>query len=344
MALKGILQNTGVLIRIVYAYSVMGAKVYILSRNRGRKLIEEIYQQMDPSLGLLPYERIKKIRLYVALCLIAFQLKSLLRGSKLNPTEKRRAVYLGAISALVDDIADDLKLNSKQIRERIAALQSEDPIELHVASILYQKLVNTMESSEQVDALLEQVSIAQDASLKQESKQKLSEEELKKITFEKGGYTVQLTASFLDIKSSQEENEAFMAFGYNVQLIDDMFDLWEDRQSNRQTLYTNSADMCVNAEHFRKNIHQVCTKIMQIKSNPKNLRHFLLFIVSFISRGMVCTDQLLALQEKTGLPFKIDHFPRKDLICDMEKPRNILRSIHYSIKLYNDYSRITPGQ
>ena len=51
-----------------------------------------------------------------------------------------------------------------------------------------------------------------------------------------------------------------------------------------------------------------------------------------ICRGNVCLDMLQKKEELTNNAFAIDKYKRKDLICDMEKPVNILKTINYYSK------------
>lgn len=62
--------------------------------------------------------------------------------------------------------------------------------------------------------------------------------ELEKTTAEKGGCSVLLFRSVLSHPLSKEEGNALFQFGYLIQLCDDIFDLWHDRQAGAVTLPT----------------------------------------------------------------------------------------------------------
>ncbi len=62
------------------------------------------------------------------------------------------------------------------------------------------------------------------------------------ITSEKGGYSVLMFRRILSNPLSLEEQEALFQFGYFVQLCDDIFDLWHDRQAGTATLATFFAE------------------------------------------------------------------------------------------------------
>ncbi|MFN0036287.1 MAG: hypothetical protein ACKVUS_14580 [Saprospiraceae bacterium] len=65
---------------------------------------------------------------------------------------------------------------------------------------------------------------------------------LQKITAEKGGCSVLLFRSVLSHALSQAEEQALFEFGCLIQLCDDIFDLWHDRQAGIVTLATLLAE------------------------------------------------------------------------------------------------------
>ncbi len=66
--------------------------------------------------------------------------------------------------------------------------------------------------------------------------------DLEKVTAEKGGYSVLLFRRVLENPLSAQEQDALFQFGYLIQLCDDIFDLWHDRQAGTTTLATFFAE------------------------------------------------------------------------------------------------------
>ncbi|NBW36944.1 MAG: hypothetical protein EBR30_18340, partial [Cytophagia bacterium] len=71
-------------------------------------------------------------------------------------------------------------------------------------------------------------------------------------------------------------------------------------------------------------IYELVEKTNFRKQDKKNFSRFIAIIAS---RGLVCLDQLIKLEEN-GL-FEISKYDRKSLICDMRKIRNIIKWINY---------------
>ena len=66
----------------------------------------------------------------------------------------------------------------------------------------------------------------------------VEKERLAFLTAEKGGCSVLLFRRLLSHPMSAEEHAAWYEFGYLIQLCDDIFDLWHDRQAGTTTLAT----------------------------------------------------------------------------------------------------------
>ena len=71
-----------------------------------------------------------------------------------------------------------------------------------------------------------------------------------------------------------------------------------------------------------------------IKSLPypdHNKKLYLRKLSLGISRCMVCLDQLENLEKRNRNVFSAADFSRRELVCDMEKPGNLLRSLHHHL-------------
>ena len=64
------------------------------------------------------------------------------------------------------------------------------------------------------------------------------------------------------------------------------------------------------------------------------IQNFLQSTSLALSRVLVCLDQFEKLQSSTGNQFLIEKYSRQQMICDMQKPKNQLKAINYSLKLY----------
>jgi hypothetical protein len=69
------------------------------------------------------------------------------------------------------------------------------------------------------------------------------------------------------------------------------------------------------------------TKAFKLNFPKKNTQAFLnILSISIFSRCFVCLDQLELNEHFTSNKFQVNEYSRKQLICDMDKKINLLRS------------------
>ena len=329
------------LFRILSAYLTIGYQVYGKNKKLSNRLFNDLERELKLGANALSEEDKKRMFYYTIQCSIVASWASRLRGSKLNDKEILSVVQLGALTPLIDDLTDDFKMDSQAIFNSLERPLNGDSIHKKVAQYLYSQLAKRHGKSfvEQFRKVLK----AQDASLRQLVKDPLSREEIIRITKDKGAMSILLYRGIIDSTLKEGEKEAFMSMGYATQLINDQFDVYKDYKNGVQSTYTIAKTLAEEEQEFLRQIDDLIARFKGLDYPPKNIQKCLLEISCILARGMVCLDQLKSLEKKSRGVFKIDTYSRKDLICDMEKPENIVKSIQYSLKLDRDigYEEIT---
>lgn len=151
----------------------------------------------------------------------------------------------------------------------------------------------------------------------------LENRDLEKITAEKGGCSVLLFRRVLAHPLSAGEQNALYQFGTLIQLCDDIFDLWHDRQAGTVTLATYRAeqnDVERLREMFESRVSGVKEAFWGLSPGLSGQTgwacvHFLASVTR------VCLRHYADLQKKRGtLPLG----DRAAMVVDMEKWRNRL--------------------
>jgi len=296
-------------------------KVYILNRIRTNQIISELNQFLVKSNHTLSEEQVKRIHSYTIQSSLTNSWFCKLRGKRANSSEIRKAIYLGAITPLLDDLVDSEKMKSSQILEQIELVNNNSAVIIHIISYLYHKI--TKECNKEFKELFTEALLSQDESIKQLQKEKLNQSELLEITMRKGASWTLLYRNVLHNKLIASEKEAIQTLGQLLQLTNDAFDVYKDYKNGQQTIYTNTEDLEYMYHQFIQLTHQMIAQFMQTNYSTRDKKKAILQMMLVISRGIVCLEQLMLCQKKTDNRFIIAMYSRKGLICDMEKFGNI---------------------
>lgn len=142
----------------------------------------------------------------------------------------------------------------------------------------------------------------------------------------KGGYSGLMYALLLDnLKNPGLEKLGFLLGGYG-QLMDDIFDIYDDAKSGVQTFANQSKTVLelrsVAEEHERKILEISRT----IAIDGKAWQRFSEVLYVFASVVEMALRQFERIEKKQGIgPSQCLSIPRKNWIIDMENPANIVR-------------------
>ena len=254
-----------------------------------------------------------------------------LRGYKTTKKEQKAAIYLGAYTPVYDDLVDDQTMNHDDI-ESLQNNQHAGNIHYALIWLLYKKLETHLPKNEQFKHYFQLSGQAQTASLQQLKKERLNWDDLQKITFDKGGYATLLYRSILENEIDTKEVKAIYQLGAALQLVNDVFDVFKDHQQGLQTCITNTIDINIPSGIFEEKVNTCITAFHDLPYSQIHKERLLWKIKVMLSRGYVCFDQLKALPGAL-YEFSPANYSRSQLICDMERMKNIKRSLHIASAL-----------
>ncbi len=295
-------------------------------------LLNEIQKDQDVS---VTNEDIKKIRRYYGLAVPAIlgEAFCILRGRPLSKKERLALTYLGASTGLYDDFFDDLNTSENHIRE--LTIKPDEKIAQNSSELLFVRCYQNAIDNAPNPSLLKQRALdvfeAQVLSKKQKDAG-ISEEEIGSITWLKGGVSLLFYRSVLDGEATKSEELMLYALGKIMQLENDVFDVYKDRQQNISTLVTIERNIANLRKTYLELIKETFVLLGQTEFKAKNKRLFMRFICTIIYRGLVCLDCLERNEKLTNGLFSVKDYNRKQLICDMEKRSNQMRLIRYFAK------------
>jgi hypothetical protein len=114
-----------------------------------------------------------------------------------------------------------------------------------------------------------------------------------------------------------------------MQLSNDVFDVYKDREAGVRTLVTEATHINDIRSLFCATLQSLFQQ-KPIEQPTTATRSFLsLITLGIFARTLVCLDQLEALQTQTGQRFAVQAYSRQQLICDMDTWANKLKSLRY---------------
>lgn len=292
-----------------------------------------------PADGSLDENDLKKITGYYGLAVPAILGDAFctLRGEGMTEKERLSGTCQGAMTGLGDDFFDKQRLSAQGVKDFI---EKPEQFTGNTASErlflnFYKTALANAPKPEQMQAQISKVFQVQLLS-KQQDSPGLAYDLIKDITIRKGAESLLFYRTAFEHPLRKGEEKMLYCLGGLMQLSNDIFDVYEDRQAGVNTLVTTATKI--------KDLRVLYTALLQIGTEAayrsgytkKNTRKFLgLLHMGIFSRCYVCLDQLHRIENGSGGIFKLNTYTRKDLVCDMDTVSNKMRSLNYLFKFLN---------
>jgi len=266
---------------------------------------------------------------------------SLLRGKKMTLKERLALTCLGGLTGLFDDFFDRKNMPESYIKSLLENPQKMKGNNSNERLILklYMKALGNISDSERLTGYSLEIYNAQVLS-KRQLQTDLNKEEIQDITFQKGGYSVLFYRCAFNEIISEPEKELFYKLGGIWQIENDLLDVYKDHQAGIKTLATTVHKIDNIRTNYIDQVNQLVKLLLQTNYSASCKRKFLDHILLFISIGFVAMDVLEKNEKRTNNIFDPEKYERKDLICDLEKPVNIMKVIHYFAKYNPSFSSL----
>ncbi|KAB2808038.1 class 1 isoprenoid biosynthesis enzyme [Phaeocystidibacter luteus] len=299
------------------------------TRKANRRTVEELNTHLK-SVGsnLLTDQERKRIAAYVAQNSIVNLHTRLLHGVPVLKRDQKYGAYFGAFTPFMDDAMDDGRKTYREVIDEVEASP-----ELHPSlAYLWRPVKEILDTNETFHRFYQDTIVAQNESVSQNESTPLTFEELVKITEKKGGSSTLLYRSIATHELYPEEERALHALGGVYQLLNDIFDFYKDTQSGQQTIVTNRPDFFFIRELLDEKVREFLHLFDEIPASRRGKKRALASISIILARGFVACDQYQRLQRDSRF-LVVRGRERKELIVDMEKPQNLLKSLSYAARI-----------
>ncbi len=255
----------------------------------------------------------------------------LFKGRKINANERKRITLGGIMASLSDELLDEdswslddliLLLNDKKVFSELSA-------RAQLLVLINEAFKSTGYINEGYLDQLQKAFLVQANSAIQ-FKNDISFQEAASITKDKGGQANLLIGYLLDGKFSELENKFIYQTGVLGQLMDDIYDIYEDLQQNIHTAITKSKSID-EMENFFTNECRLMNDLVRQMPLSKKLQNRLIRYTTFIPAcAFIALEQFKKVEKQYGgPPSSWKSLPRKLLIVDMEKFSNDIKMVKY---------------
>ncbi|MCU7549147.1 class 1 isoprenoid biosynthesis enzyme [Chitinophagaceae bacterium LB-8] len=253
-----------------------------------------------------------------------------LNGKEMTDQEQQCATMFGILSPLYDDFFDEGTLSKDEIEAITLDPYSyhADTFEEKVFKEIHLWLLQNVPYPERYIETFQQVFLSQFESLRQMDQQ-LSEEELLKITYDKGYYAFLLYQDILDIKHTEAYKKVLYTFSGLLQLGNDVFDVHKDLHSGIYTLPNLSQNFPAFKKYYFEEAERFREQLMNLDFPTERKKDFLIIINYVVASGWIAILKLEKIYQKILSPEDLMKLERKQLICDMEKPINVVKRFYY---------------
>ena len=280
--------------------------------------------------GSLSENDFKKINHYYGLAVPAIlgEAFCLLHGRKLSAEERVASTSQGAMTGLFDDFFDRDFLSESNIESLMNREQlKEQPSNQQLFTRFYQ---DAWQHCPQPMMMLECLRKVYDAQVKskQQTQLGISDAFIESVTIDKGGSSLIFYRSVFDPPPSTTETKMLFHLGALMQLCNDIFDVYKDRESGIQTMVTRARQIAPVKRYLSDGL-ATAAQLLRLTGFPvsqqNNFMHYL--SVAIFNRAFVCLQQLEANEALSGGEFKVSLYSRQQLICDMDTWKNKWRSL-----------------
>ena len=286
--------------------------------------------------GTFGEEQLKKIRQYYGLFIPTILCSSYkhLYDEAYSEAERKRATLFGILTPVGDDLFDIDKLDVEAINEITYHPENyhAKTFSAHIAKEIQSFMLTDVPSKKEYLEAAKNVYEIQLETIKQ-TDAAISDEELERITFAKGGYSVIIYHQIMEKPASEAMWKVLFYVGSLMQLGNDLFDMFKDLRDGIITLPDRCADYTKLRQLFMSRVKECNHLIYALPYKQYKKEEFAIAMHLIISRALVVIDKMIALEKQLGKPLDYKNLTRQQLICDMEKPKNILKWLYYSYKL-----------
>ena len=141
---------------------------------------------------------------------------------------------------------------------------------------------------------------------------------------------------------TKEMREALYEVAGLQQFCNDLFDMYKDCQGKSYTLANTCQDFSNLKTFFFEKNKALFQKVSALPYPKKDKEYFMIRMLLIICSGLVAINYMIKLEKIQGKPVNWFTLSRKELVIDMEKPKNLILWFLSLWKLMRLYQKTAP--
>lgn len=314
-------------------------KKYQYQRQFTANLLQK-YKHWQPNDGTLKAKDLRRMNDYPLQFIVFFaDLFALLRKKPLSLKERTHLTQYAAMLCLYDDFFDEGILSDEaiwQLYQNPADFQPSHTKQAVCRDLLLD-LFRSYPKTAHFDEVFWKFHQAQIQSRKQQQDSPLTQQEILKISFDKGGLALLLSRLLMDNPLLTNESDTVYALGAWYQLLDDIVDVAKDYREGVATLLTTSKEV----QHIKQALEQQTSHafeaLLALGYDKGILQQVIQYFSIIGTSGWVHLQRLQKLQGKGR--FALENYAEKDIQWVETRLSNYYHGLKLMLSHSNTYQK-----
>ena len=322
---------------IIYSYHIVRLLARMLfgltlSENKADKLLKKIEIQFNGKFAPTTFKKIKKFQGIQQFIINDSFANFEDRTTNAKERENNKLYFI--LASLYDDLMDENIVSQAVLNEMFLHPEKANPNSFSETVLIdtHLKLLSRVYNKEAYQKVLNNIHQAQIDSLEQ-LKNDISLERILSITERKGGYSLLMCKHYIQIPVSEALDNCWYQLGGMIQMTNDLYDIYKDTMAGIYTFANTQNEFEKIRDQYISQVHKYNQSIEKLEYDDSKKLIFQIKLSLIPALGYVALENLKNLQGDTERLKPFSAYPRKDLIIDMEKIKNIFKLIKYSYQI-----------
>ena len=322
---------------IIYSYNILCLLARMLfglalSESKTAELLKNIESKFNGNFSPTTFKKIKKFQGIQQYIINDSFAKFENRTTNTKERENNKLYFV--LASLYDDLMDENIVSQTVLNEIFLNPAQAKPGSFSETVLIdtHLKLLSLVHDKEAYQKVLNNIHQAQIDSLEQ-LKSDISLDRILSITERKGGYSLLMCRHYIEMSNNENIDNCWYQLGGMIQMTNDLYDIYKDTVAGIYTFANTQNEFDKIRDQYVSQIYKYKTSVEKLDYDDSKKLIFQIKLSLIPALGYVALENLKQLQGKAERLKPFAAYPRKDLIIDMEKIKNIVTLIKYSYQI-----------